>query len=385
MRNTKDLNSEKKIIVCHISSMHNNWADDRIYERACLGLKREGLDVHLVFTKPDVIPPGEGVHFHWIKKRKGWKRRWLSSKEAVSKAIEIKADIYHFHDPDLLPHILKIKKRIPQAKVVFDIHENYQARFSQWGLPVFLGKIYQRYQLRKMNLLDGFATTTETMMSLFSNVRKPGVVIRNSVDVYRLSHVDLANIQPFDIPTIYTSGSQSHSRLVLQCVQSMRHISKDLNFRMMFAGRYSPGIREELKEQAEKDGTGQLLQLEGMLPWDENFSRTAKAFCGCVFYENNQNNQVTLPNRIYEYMFSGIPIVVSDYPELRNIVEKAKCGLIVPSDKPEDMAKAFEFLLQNPEKAKAMGRNGRKAIFEDFGYHVDIKNTLEFYNQILNS
>jgi len=374
----------KNISVCHISSMHNNWAEDRIYQRACQGLAREGVEVHLVFTRPDELPKEEGVHFHWIDKREGWKRRWFSSIQAVNIAINVKADIYHFHDPDLLPHIMKIKKKLPNAKLVYDIHENYQSRFNQWGLPLFLGRFFRKYETRKINQMDGFVTVTQSLKDLFLKAKKPGVVIRNTVDVHRLTHIVTEEIQPFEIPTIYTSGSHSHSRLVLQTVQSMKYVPKDLNFRMMFAGRYSPGIKEELLAQAKMDETDKLLHLEGMLPWDENFKRTAKALCGCVFYENNQNNQIGTPNRIFEYMFSGIPIVVSDYPELRNIVEKAKCGLIVSSEKPEEMAKAFEFLLRNPQEAKEMGENGRKAIFEDFGYHVDLKNTIDFYCQIMD-
>lgn len=371
-----------KIKVCHLSSMHR--PDDRIYQRACLGLKREGLEVHLVITLPDELPKNEGVHFHWIKPRSGWKRRWFSSKEAVGKAIEVNADIYHFHDPDLLPHILKIKKKRPNAKIVYDMHENFNARFKQWGLPAFLGNWFHKYQLYKINRMDGYATTTESMKVLFKEVKKPGVVIRNAVDVNRLTHIDIESVQAFDIPTIYTSGANSHARLVLQTVQSMKYLPKELNFQMMFAGRYAPGIKEDLMAQAQKDGTDKYLHLEDMLPWDENFIRTAKALCGCVFYEDNVNNQVTLPNRVYEYMFSGIPIVVSDFPELRKIVEKAQCGVIVSSDKPEEMAQAFEYLLRNPEEAKKMGANGRKAIFKDFGYHIDLKNTIDFYHKILN-
>lgn len=373
------------IKVCHISSMHNNWADDRIYERACQGLNNEGFDVHLVFTRPDNVPQEEGVLFHWIKPRTGFKRRWFSSIEAVDKAIAINADIYHFHDPDLLPHISKIKKKLPNAKVVYDMHENHQVRFTQWGLPSFFGKLYHRYEIKKINQIDGFITTTESMKSLFKETKKPGIVVRNSVSIKRLEHIDIDSVNPFHPPVMYTSGSQSHSRLVLETVQSMKYIPSDLDYQMMFAGRYSPGIEDELITQAKKDGTDKRLLLEGMIPWDDNFIRTAKAFCGCVFYEDNLNNRVTLPNRLYEYMFSGIPIVVSDFPELRNIVEKANCGVIVNSESPKDIAKAFEFLLRNPEEAKRMGENGRKAIFEDFGYHVDLKNTVEFYHTILNS
>jgi len=364
--------------------MHD-FHDARIYQRACVGLVRLGHEVHFVVSRHNEAIQNEGVEFHWIKNRQGWRRRWFSSIDAVNIAIGLNADIYHFHDPDLLPHILKIKRKLPKAKIVYDIHENYQVRFQQWGFPIILGRFFQKYQIRKINQLDGFVTTTETMKKLFSEVYKPGVVIRNSVDTHRLNHLNIAEVLPFETPTIYTSGTHSHSRLVLQTVQSMKYLPKDLNFRMLFAGRYSPGIEEKLIAQAKKDGTSKLLFLEKMLPWAENFRRTAKAMCGCVFYEDNLNNQVTLPNRVYEYMFCGIPIVVSDYPELRNIINMAKCGVIIKSEEPNDIAEAFEFLLRNPEKAIEMGNNGRKAIFGEFGYHLDLDNLDTFYTKILNS
>ena len=367
--------------MCHISSMHDAL-DARIYQRACIGLVRLGHEVHFVVSKHNETIKNEGVEFHWIKNRQGWRRRWFSSIDAVNLAISVKADIYHFHDPDLLPHILKNKRKVPKAKIVYDIHENYQVRFQQWGFPAILGQFFQKYQIRKINQIDGFVTTTETMKKLFSGVSKPGVVIRNSVDTHRLSHIDIAEILPFEPPVIYTSGTHSHSRLVLQTVQSMKYLPKDLNFRMVFAGSYLPGIEEELIAQAKEDGTEGLLLIEEMLPWAENFRRTAKAMCGCVFYEDNLNNQVTLPNRVYEYMFCGIPIVVSDFPELRYIIDKANCGLIIKSEKPKDIAKAFEFLLRNPEKAVEMGNNGRKAVFGEFGYHVDLDNLIKFYSKL---
>src|SRR5205085_258756 len=99
-------------------------------------------------------------------------------------------------------------------------------------------------------------------------------------------------------PIIYTSGTHSHERDCLQTVKALPEICKaHPGAKMMFVGRFVGNIKNEMLEQSKVDGTKENLVLEGMLPWEENFIRTAKAFCGCVFYADNPNNRVGIPNR----------------------------------------------------------------------------------------
>ena len=369
--------------ICQVTSMHD-WDDDRIYQRACLGLAQLNHEVHLVAQRNDKQPENSPVHFHWITPRTGGRRRILSSKEAVKLAITVGADIYHFHDPDLLPHVVKIKKALPNAKVIYDIHENYVSRFDSRGILSAFGGQFRSFEQSIINKIDGATVVSESMKDLFQKVTKPIEVVRNSVDVSRLMSLDLSDDSKFDVPTIYTSGSNSHARQCLQSVQAMGYMSKEVNYQMMFVGKYLGGIENELEVQAKSDNTFDKLKLEGMLPWAENFKRTKKASIGCVFYEDNANNRVGIPNRIFEYMFCGLPIVATNFPELVNVVEKAQCGILVDSSKPEEIAKAFTFLLKNPQEAVEMGKRGKEAINNEFGYHNDLKRMETFYSKLLN-
>ena len=263
--------------VCHITSMHD-WDDDRIYQRACLGLARESIKVFLIATKPNILPTDSPIHFKWIKARSGIKRRWYSSKDCVAKAIALQADIYHFHDPDLLPHILRIKQRLPKAKIIYDIHENYAGRFKNWGLPVFLGKYFRAYEKHIISKLDGFTVVSESMLDLFKGSKTLSIIIRNSTDINRLSDVKIKKIKKNKVFTIYTSGTNSSSRNCLETVKSLKYINlPDIKFNMLFVGKYAKGIKNDMLDQAKLDKTSHLLNLEGMLPWEENFKRTAKA------------------------------------------------------------------------------------------------------------
>ena len=231
------------MIICHITSMHN-WDDDRIYQRACLGLANAGHKVHLVVTQPDKSPTESLVRFHWLKLRKGWKRRWYSSREAVDNAIEIKADIYHFHDPELLPHIIKLKLKYPESRVFYDIHENYCVRFKMWGFPSFIGRLFRIFELFVIRRIDGYTITSQSMQELFKSSNKPSCVIYNSVNLIRLEKLNINDIQPAYPPVIYTSGTHSHSRNCLKSVQALKYLNREIPFQMLFAGKYLSGIEQ---------------------------------------------------------------------------------------------------------------------------------------------
>ena len=377
--------------ICQITSMHD-WSDDRIYQRACEGLARSGHEVFLVATEGDKKPDATtAVKFIWLKRRKGVRRRLLSSREAVLRAISLNADIYHFHDPDLLPFIGMIKRRKPSSKVVYDIHENYAGRFQMWGVPKvissLLSKSFRNFELRTINNIDGYTVVSESMKKIFEKAQKPGVIIRNSTDIERLRNIEFeTNKNTAAVGRIiYTSGTNSPERNCLQTLQALPEIlAYHPEARMVFAGRYTSGIKERLMQWAQHNNVSAQVKLDGMLPWEENFHRTINAFCGCVFYADNPNNRVGIPNRLFEYMYCGIPILVSDFPELRKIVEDTGCGIIVDSENPKGIAAGVKRLLDDPVEASAMGKRGKDAIIDKYGFHIDLKRMIDFYEEILH-
>lgn len=368
--------------ICHVTSMHGR-DDDRIYQRACLGLARAGHEVVLVATEGAGIMDSD-ITVVPVKKRSGLRRRVFSSIEAVLKARRLSADIYHFHDPDLLPWAPLLKR--DGAVVIYDVHENYVSRAVKLPPPIrgVAGRLIRGFEKLIIRRISGYTAVTETMAGLFADTGAPYAVIRNTVDVSRLEGLELPEPDETAPPVIYTSGTNAPAR---NCAEMVRVLPLVLErfpkVRMMFAGRYSPGYQEELRRTAEEMGVGHALDLEGMLPWEENFIRTAGAFCGCVLYERNENNLVTIPNRLFEYMYCGIPVVAEDLPELRKIMDAVGCGILVDSRDPEALAEGFCYLLEDPARAREMGRRGRRAIEEEWGYQEDVRNTLDLYERLL--
>ena len=108
--------------VCHMTSAHEAW-DDRIFHQECVSLAREGSEVYLVQRGESgekngihIIGVGEMPSSRLQRIRRGARRVYQAARA-------LDADIYHFHDPELLPYGLKLKKA--GKKVIFDSHEKY--------------------------------------------------------------------------------------------------------------------------------------------------------------------------------------------------------------------------------------------------------------------
>ena len=370
------------MIICHVTSMHP-YNDDRIFERACKGLNSIGEKVILIATHEGDIDI-EGIQVVGLKERKGISRRVFSSFEAFRKAKKTKADVFHFHDPDLIPWMLILSWL--KRNVIYDVHENYESRVVKLP-PKFLKKVYSRIYRKVENLFSsgfsGITVVTPSMKNLFKGVKKPIEITDNVVYVSRLKDVALPS-QKDERLTIYTSGTNSKSRNCLQTIDALPHILKEVpDVIMKFVGRYYPeSYKDLLKQRALELGVSEYVSVEGMIPWEENFIRTARAHIGCVFYEDNLNNKVTLPNRLYEYMFCGVAVLGEDFPEVRRVLEDSGAGLCVNSNSPESIAEKAIYMLKNPEVMYEMGRKGREAVLERYNFENELSRLDQFYKQI---
>ena len=230
--------------------------------------------------------------------------------------------------------------------------------------------------------MGGFVTTTETMKALYASVSVPGIPISNVPYLSRIPKNSQSD-KNADI-TIVTSGTNSTARNCLQTIRAIPMVVRKYpHVRFKFLGMYSPaGFDKTLRDLANELGVNDNVDIEGMVPWLENFKRVGKCHIGCVFYEDNLNNLVTIPNRIFEYMSMGLAIIGEDFPEVKKVVDKANCGITVDSSKPELIANGIIAIIEHPDGIKKLGDNGRKAVDTTYNFEKELNNLAEFYRQI---
>ena len=96
-----------------------------------------------------------------------------------------------------------------------------------------------------------------------------------------------------------------------------------------------------------------------------------------------EHEMLTLPIKLFEYMAAGVPVIASDFPLWREIVVSAGCGVLVDPDKPEEIAAAMRWMLENPEETETMGLRGRAAVLKQFNWDNEAETLIQTYESIL--
>ena len=100
-----------------------------------------------------------------------------------------------------------------------------------------------------------------------------------------------------------------------------------------------------------------------------------------LFYPEPNHIDVQ-PNKMFEYMAAGLPVIASNFPHWREIIEGAGCGLLVDPLDPEAIAAAMKWILDHPAEAEAMGQRGRQAVEKKYNWESQSLQLLEIYNRL---
>lgn len=108
----------------------------------------------------------------------------------------------------------------------------------------------------------------------------------------------------------------------------------------------------------------------------------ARCRIGLVLLHPAPNHIEAQPNKLFEYMAAGLPVVASDFPLWRDLIEGLGCGLVVNPLDPGEIAGAISILLEDPLRAEAMGRRGKEAIAAKYNWNIEARDFLNLYGQI---
>jgi len=100
---------------------------------------------------------------------------------------------------------------------------------------------------------------------------------------------------------------------------------------------------------------------------------------GLIPHKRNEHTDSTVPHKLFQYMGMGKPVIVSDCPPLKRIVEEYQCGLVFEAGNSEALVECILSVYRNDDN---YGKNGKRAVYEKYNWQRDSKTLLELYNDL---
>lgn len=365
--------------LAHLSSAHHDM-DVRIFHKECSTLANLGtensidFDVHLVLNGVEerVV---NNVTIHSVAPCTGrLKRMWKTVNEVYKKAKEIDADVYHLHDPELLRVALRLKRA--GKKVIYDAHEDLPRQILGKDYLKFkktTSRVVEWYENRVAKRLDAVITATPFIRDRFLKIH-PNTIDINNFPL--MSEVDMSDEVYEKQNKICFIGGISRIRGIAELVKSLEFA----DVQCAIAGKFPDDFKEELMQEKGWENVDEL----GFIDRPTSLKVKSESLAGVVTFLPMPNHINAQPNKIFEYMAAGIPVIGSNFQLWKEIIENNSCGICVDPTMPSEIAKAIEFIQKNPEKAKEMGERGRKKVIDTYNWETEGKKLISVYNNLFD-
>jgi glycosyltransferase involved in cell wall biosynthesis len=367
---------DKKKIV-HFSSAHPCF-DIRIFVKECKTLAEAGYNVVLVVThdKDEVV---DGIKIKSVAKPKNRRERMFKTAFDVYRAaLKEDADLYHFHDPELIP--FGIMLRLKGKKVIYDVHEDLprQIMTKPWINP-FLRRIVSfcadAAEHIGVHFFNGVVAVTATIAERFPQNKT--TVVHNYPILGELTAVEAIPYRERPPVVVYVGGI-TMIRGISEMVEAVGLMPEDFDISLALAG----SITEQDVQQTISSADRRVNYI-GWQSREQVAKLLGRSRAGLVLFHPAPNHVDAMPNKLFEYMSAGLPVIASDFPLWRRIIDDIGCGVVVDPLNPKKIADAVQWILEHPVESEDMGKRGQEAIYERFNWDKEAEKLLMFYDGIL--
>jgi glycosyltransferase involved in cell wall biosynthesis len=386
--------------IAHLTSVHTPF-DTRIFHKECKTLVKAGYAVVLIVPH-DCDETVDGVRIRAVPQPRNRLERMVRTVGHVYRmALAEDADVYHFHDPELLPVGFLLQRR--GKPVIYDMHEDNVTAIRQ--------KSYLPRPVRP--LLASLLDTVEKRLSRSFHIvlaeryyarRYPGQTtvlnypVRSSLPaVAREAPITStiegtaawprpsAGARPSERIRLLFTGKVARMRGALNHARIVTYLK---NVEVHIVGYCDRHLADEMRQRA-GDGRDRLhIDGEGVyVPYDRILGYYTQGgwTAGLALFMPNPHDMEKELTKLFEYMGVGIPIICSDFPVWRALIEETGTGLCVDPLDPKSIADAVEYLVAHPEEAERMREKGRLAVREKYNWDLEAHKLLSLYERSLQT
>ncbi len=363
--------------VCHITTVHPRF-DTRIFHKECKSLLAAGYDVNLIVAdgKGDAIV--DGIKIFDLGKPKNRRERFSKfSKLALEKALQIDAQIYHYHDPELGRIALKLKKR--GKKVIYDIHEDlpkqvYHKEYLPKCLVKLISQFVKHYEEKIIRRVDYNIVVTHFIYERVSKLTDKVAMVRN-FPIFEEKQIDWTQKAANAIAYV---GGLSESRGLFDMLETINLLYGKVILHL--AGNF---YNKQTELKAKSHPGWKYVKYYGFVNKPQVEQILSIVRLGLVPMRKTPQYLEIYPVKMFEYMNMGLPFIYNDIPFWKKLVSKCNCGVSVDTQNYAQFAHLIVKMLEDERTLREMGSRGYQAVKEQFNWQNEEKTLLSVYKKLL--
>ncbi len=371
--------------ICILTSAHPR-DDVRVNHKFAHTFVKEGFRVSWVGPNYTYVSREHaqfpGVESHLFAAGGGRLSRLVGCVSAYRQGSRVeKVDVYYAPDPDAAAAALRLARRCG-ARVIFDIHEAYHDIHMERWIRGRTGKAVRQLYLKALARIcsqcDVVTGVSQAVLEPFRPVLRESMIVRSCAPLYFAEGSPPGDHHQRDLRFTFIHGKAdlSHSTdVVLRALSiAKRRVS---GLRCVMFDHFLPSVegfgRDQLRESVSSLGIDDVVELRERTPMERMPEVIRRCDAGLIAIDRRRGRPC-IPNRLFEYMAPGLPVIVPEYAlEICNIVEAERCGLKADFEDPSSVAAAMVQLAENPCECKQMGGRAREAFIKRHNWEVEVQ------------
>ncbi len=371
--------------ICMLTTVHQSF-DTRIFYKESKSLQKAGHTVTLIAPSDTASKNNvDGIHVITVKKPDSKILHPITMVRVFITGFCQDCDVYHCHEPGSL-FVCALLKLLRRTKLVYDAHEHYPSIISENSLfPKYLKhSIYKIVDISEKTLCKFTNIIITVNHSLENRYEK----IKDVVVLFNVPILDLFNVSNSikEKSVIISLGNISEKRGFDKLLFSMKKIKQTKPYvKLLILGhildtnKFSTWVDDYIRT----NGLEENVELIDWIPHSDVVRYIETSTVGIILFQpTHYNNLIGLPNKLFEYMACGIPVIASNFQEIRIIINKSNCGILIDPTNTQEITDAILWLLEHPEEAEQMGENGRRAVEETYNWGNMEKRLFKVYEEL---